>query len=426
MRAVAHCDLLSGVSLQLGKYVERRDRQGFREALRETLRDGQASAESIETLKRIANPMLQNHDPFPGVPETLSVQTFIAGQESYLRREARIALVALGCGNDPHVVEWIITEANTYLARLGPGMYHLSPADLFLLLALNNEGTIPTLRRIVENAPLWSLRILCHYRLLEPMHNGVHTLIDGFGDWMVNAEPPNRLGDRSEWRAWRCVLRCLTIDGLRNYFAQEGDSFSFPQAYHDSPLVDWALDHGFEEWLTVELRWLYDKRSAEVRFLRNRLVEKGIPAAVELCCEQIRNARQEEYTHYDVVHNALRLHPRPLPRLALDACVDVIRRPSHPTRYEHRIEALHLLVDGADRNSYPKKDVQALILELVQTEADPDVRIAAIDLVRWASPPHLPEVLAGALAHETSRIREAAGRVLAETKTASCRDKAAI
>jgi len=141
-----------------------------------------------------------------------------------------------------------------------------------------------------------------------------------------------------------------------------------------------------------------------------------VPAAVEFCLEQVRKAQPEDYTHYDVVHNVLRLHPQPLPRAALDACLEVIRHPSHPSKYEHRVDAMNRLVEAASEGRYPRADVENLILEFARNETDPDVRIAAIGLVPWASPQQIRKVLAGALAHESAPIREAALRALGQSQ----------
>ena len=146
------------------------------------------------------------------------------------------------------------------------------------------------------------------------------------------------------------------------------------------------------------------------------MVQRAVPAAVEFCLAQVKKAETEDYTHYDVVHNVLSLHPKPLPRTALDACLEVIRRPSHPSRYEHRVDALNWLVEAAGEGRFPSAEVENLVLDLARNETDPDVRVAAIGLVPWASPQRIREVLAGALAHESARIREAALRAVSQSK----------
>ena len=128
---------------------------------------------------------------------------------------------------------------------------------------------------------------------------------------------------------------------------------------------------GLCAWLMKELAWLHDHGSYDQYFLRYQLVKKGVPAAVDYCYEQIKAAHFEDHTHRDVIENALKHHPRPLSPTGLAACLEVIRHPSHPSDYHHRIVALKLLVEAADGNVCDRDDVRDLVLDLVQAEADP-------------------------------------------------------
>jgi hypothetical protein len=161
-----------------------------------------------------------------------------------------------------------------------------------------------------------------------------------------------------------------------------------------------------------EAKWLRERGlSGEEAPLRNWLVERAVPGAVEFCMERVRNADHEDNAHYDV-ESLLRLHPKPLSQGALDACGDIVSLRCHSGHYQQRIEALRLLVEAADLKTYPRSEVVKVVLELAQNEPDPDVRVAAIDLVPWTAVGEVRLVLAGALVHEASRIREAAARAV--------------
>ena len=121
--------------------------------------------------------------------------------------------------------------------------------------------------------------------------------------------------------------------------------------------------------------------------------------------------------HFIVIRTILSLHPKPLPEAALEACWIVLRRPSHPAYYKHRVDALNWLVEAASEGRYARSDVENLVLDLARNESDPDVRVAAIAWVPWALSRHVREALADALAHESSKIREAALRVVAEANS---------
>ncbi|HWQ92393.1 MAG TPA: hypothetical protein VN673_12025 [Clostridia bacterium] len=160
----------------------------------------------------------------------------------------------------------------------------------------------------------------------ESKQNGNYRIIHEFRSWIAKLDtskiPPDR---RSSWTHW-------TLEGLGTFCGREKEWPQAPLADF-SPLIDWALDHGGSDWLVNELHWLCKRASIDMTPV-NHLVQRGVPAAVDLCLEQVRNAQPDDYTHYDVLHNALRLHPKPLPKAALEACLEVIRRPSHPSQYE--------------------------------------------------------------------------------------------
>jgi hypothetical protein len=74
--------------------------------------------------------------------------------------------------------------------------------------------------------------------------------------------------------------------------------------------------------------------------------------------------------------------------------------------YRRRIQALRLLVGGADSGDYPKLNMVDLILELVRDKPGRDVRPVAIDLVQWTAIGKRQASLAPALVHESARIHE--------------------
>jgi len=202
-------------------------------------------------------------------------------------------------------------------------------------------------------------------------------------------------------------MSCLTIDGLARICGGDPVAVVAPAA-DNSPLVDWASERGLDNWLMKEARWLRQQGLwGDETPIRNRMVERAVPGAIEFCMERVRAPDHENKAHYDV-DSLLRLHPKPLPEAVLDACVEVARMRCHPDRYQHRIEALRLLVEAANSGSYSKTKVARLVLELAQSEPDPDVRIAAIDLVPWTGTGDIRQVLAEALTRESGRIQQAA------------------
>jgi hypothetical protein len=380
------------------------DNAEIRRILRDIAFRGHATAEELEALKMLADPAT----PFLNSRELWKHQV--------VKVEALVALAAVGACKDPAVLDWISHYERDYLARLGPGLYYLKPVGVLVLTALNEGVAVPHLKALAENAPLWSLRIAGLYRLPESRQNGTCALIDEFREWIQRvdfaAEPRY---SHSSWEDWRHFMSCLTMDGLRRLLGQDQQWPTAPLA-HFSPLVDWALDHGGGDWLVGELDWLRKRASIDVIPVRNRMVERAVPGAVEFCLEQVRRAKPEDYTHYDVVHNVLRLHPRPLPMAALNACLEVIRHPSHPAKFEHRVDAVNWLVEAASEGRYPRGEVENLVLNLAQNEPDPDVRVAAIGFLSWAAPQQLRQVLTGALAHQSVQVREAALRALGQGK----------
>lgn len=384
----------------LNELVLTSDISEIRRVLQELALRRQATLDEVEAMKFLADP----DKPFLNSQELWKHQV--------IKLEALVALAATGMGNDRVVLTWINKCEQDYLARLGPGLYYLSPVGVFLLAAINDEAVFPPLRTLANDAPLWSLRIAGLYRLPESRQNGTYILIEEFLKWIQQVDlTAKQISSRSSWEDWRCFMSCLTIDGLCGLL---GQNRQWPQAplAHFSPLIDWALDCGQTEWLASELNWLHRRGSIDTIPLRNRMVERGVPAAVDFCLEQVKQARTEDYTHYDVVHNVLRLHPKPLPKAALDACVEVVRRPSHPSKFEHRIEALNWLVEAANEGRFPRSEVERFVMDLARHESDPDVRAVATGLVSWAAPQQAHEVLTAALHHECARVREAAQRAL--------------
>jgi hypothetical protein len=252
--------------------------------------------------------------------------------------------------------------------------------------------------------------------LPESKQDGTHRLLNEFRSWIEEQDTSKLPANlRSSWINWKAFMTCLTLDGLGEFCGGEKEWPQAPLA-HFSPLIDWALDHGVSDWLANELQWLDKRASVDMTPVRNRLVQGGVPAAVDLCLEQVRNAHYDDYTHYDVVHDVLRLHPKPMPKAGIESCLEVIRRPSHPSRYEHRIDALNCLVEAAEQNRFPSAEVKNLVLDLARNETDPDVRVAAIGFVRWALPQRTREVLTEALTHESARIRDAALRAVDQSQ----------
>jgi len=392
------------MSPALNELVFTSDTAEIRRILREVALRGRATRDEVEAMKLLADPAT----PFLNSRELWKHQV--------VKLEALVALAAAGAGKHPVVLAWINNYVQDYLARLGPGLYYLAPVGVLVLAAMDDVAALPTLRALADDAPLWSLRIAGLYRLPESLQDGTHALIDEFREWIqrvdFTAEPAY---SRSSWEDWRYFISCLTMSELCGLLGQDRQWPAAPLA-HFSPLIDWALDHDRRDWLANELDWLRRHASIDVIPLRNRMVERGVTAAVEFCLEQVRKAQPEDYTHYDVVHNALRLHPKPLPKTALDACLEVVRRPSHPSKYDHRIDALNWLVEAASEGRYLRSEVENLVLDLARNETDPDVRVAAIGLVPWAAPQQIREVLTGALAHESVRIRGAALRTLGQNK----------
>ena len=127
--------------------------------------------------------------------------------------------------------------------------------------------------------------------------------------------------------------------------------------------------------------------------------------------ELIKDANHDDNAHW-AVESFLRMHPKPLSKAALDACMFIARLRCHPHHYKQRIDALRLLKEGADSGNYAKGKVAGLIFELAETELDPDVRVAAIGLVRWTGAENIHKVLEQALVHESPRIREAASMAM--------------
>jgi hypothetical protein len=278
--------------------------------------------------------------------------------------------------------------------------------DFFLLLTLKNPTALVAITEISEKAPYWSVRLLCLWRLSVSKSEGDSDVLECFKRFILNTPASEDAG------GWRVLLSCLDLNRIRE-MVNEYKNIPTPTDYLNQPLIDWAVAEGRTAWLMKELLWLHDHGSHDQYFLRNHLVKKGVPAAVDFCYELIKTADFEDLTHVDVMERAIKHHPKPLPPKALAACMEVIRHPAHPSQFCHRIVALKLLVEAADGNFCDRDEVRDLVLDLVQTEYDPDVRAAAIAFVRWAEPLNLEETLKPALNHGTERVREAAKRALA-------------
>lgn len=405
------------MQLPLSTYVGLNDEIGYRVALRRLLSNGVALPEDVAMLRRIANSDSAQGEFSSVEPDGFAMQLFL-GEEfraQRLRREARISLIALRY-YDTGLLDWLTSP---FLTNRLPGGRPLCgyPIDIMLLLSLDNRQLRPAIQTIFNRRGSWSMNILCRCRLEGENSKWIGSVLSSFADSLLNSLPTGL--DKyqiRECQMWKYALDCVKLDGFRKYYAVNGDNFEFPKAYWYSPFVEWMLSNGHEDWLASELKLLGS--GEEFKYLRNRLVVHGNLEAVQVCCEQIRKAKPEDYNHphHDVIHNALRLHPKPLPKTALDACLEVIRHPSHPAKFQHRIEALELLVDGANLGTYKRGRVAALVVQLAQNETDPDVRVAAINLIPWANPQQPERILASAIGHESIRIREAAERVLGKSR----------
>lgn len=128
--------------------------------------------------------------------------------------------------------------------------------------------------------------------------------------------------------------------------------------------------------------------------------------------ERVKRGDHQRSAHYDA-ESLLKLYPRPLPEPALSACHEIVQMRCHPESFQQRIRALQLLVHGVDLGNYSKGKAVELILDLCQQEPDPDVRAAAIGFIPWTNTKNPQLVLADALGHESSRIRDAAEKALA-------------
>jgi hypothetical protein len=373
--------------------VQQRDWDGLRAAAKQIAQRRRASDADIETMKFLANPAWD-----PGVPiDSWKVQT--------LKIECLVALVAAGSGRDPFVLNRLESLAVDYLAE--PHGFNVSPVGLLTLVAMNDGAAIPTLRLALEKPSCWSIRLACLYGLPESQHDGNHSLIEEFREWMDRATEP--AGPHFDWKAWKLFMSALTVDGLLRLSGHEMLHLTAPMA-DNSPLIDWASERGLDNWLMGEAKWLRQRGLwGDETPLRNRLVERAVPGAVEFCTERVTKADHEGNAHYDV-DSLLRLHPRPLSKAALNACAEIARMRCHTERYQQRVKALQLLTEGVDLGNYPKAKAVDLILDLARSEQDPDVRVAAIDLIPWTGTKNVQEVLAEALTHESSRIREAALR----------------
>lgn len=364
----------------------------IREILREIAFRSTAGEGEVEHLKQLADPNL----PFGNSEELWKHQA--------VKLEALVALVAIGQGNDPIVFAWLDQRARNYCSQIRPGMYWLEAVPLLTLIALEHEIAFPTLRLLAETAPLWSIRIACLYGLPESKQNGTYELLESFREWIASSSvhPEN----------WKTFISCVKLAELRNICSKDSYRLCAPSAVC-SPLIGWALTNGRADWLMKELRWLQSKGLwDELEPLRDAMAEKAIPDAMQFCLEQVKTCQPDDYVHYSIVHYLLPKHPKPLTHSALEICRHVILHPSHPCRYEHRIEALHYLVEAATERLCPKEEIEHLVLTLAKAEGDPDVLIAAIKLLPWASSQVSSDLLGNALTHESLRIREAAINVL--------------
>jgi hypothetical protein len=250
------------------------------------------------------------------------------------------------------------------------------------------------------------------YGLPESRKDGNYELIHDFKKWLEQAEEPAEPRRIHYWKAWKLFMSRLTVDGLVQLCGQRSLELNAAAA-EGAPLIDWALERGMDMWLMAEARWLRQRGLfGEETSLRNRLIECAAPGAVEFCMELIRDVNHDDNAHW-AAESLLRYHPRPLTNAALDSCMQLARLRCHPHHYQQRIRALQLLREGADAGNYPKGKVAGLIFELAETELDPDVRVAAIDLVRWAGAENIQKVLKEALVHESPRVREAASKAMA-------------
>jgi hypothetical protein len=258
----------------------------------------------------------------------------------------------------------------------------------------------------------WSVRLACLYALPESRKDGNYELIHEFKLWLEQASEPTESNRIHYWKTWKLFMSCLTINGLVQLCGQERVDLTTPYA-EGSPIIDWASERGLDNWLMAEARVLRQRGAfGEETTLRNHLVGRGFPGAVDLCMELIKDANHDDNAHW-AVESLLRMHPKPLSKAVLDACMLIARLRCHPHHYKQRIEALQLLREGVDSGNYPKGKVAGLIFELAETELDPDVRVAAIDLVRWSGAENIQKVLEMALVHESPRVREAASKAMA-------------
>jgi hypothetical protein len=390
----------------LTELVSSHDRAGFREALRRIVKAGHISDSDAESLKYVA---AASTDPF-GPNDWW--------KHEVLKYEALIALTVGGRAEDPAVIGRLDELLNRYLADLRPGLYYKVPAALLILAGAGGEPAAASLRLALQHAPVWSVRIACLYGLPESRDNGTYRLIENFRQWLNEGAPETSPDLRYYCENWRPFMMCLTREGLCALIGQETRWPAAPLADF-SPLIDWAADHGHTEWLVNEFDWLRKRGSIDVWAMRNRMLQRGMPAAVEFCLEQVKKAAYEDYTQYDATYNLLRLHPKPLPGIALDLCLYVVRHPCHPGKFEHRIDALKHLVEAAQAGRYPATEVKDLVVKVAETDFDVDVRSAAIEKLPWAAPDKIRETLAPALDHESSRIRDAALRALNHSRLAS-------
>jgi hypothetical protein len=380
----------------LGDFVERNEAADFRNAAIQIARKRHAKAEEIETLKAVVSPAWQ-----PTVPmEPWRLRR--------LKNEGLIALIAAGAGADPFVLNRLESLTMEYLTERS--RFDGSPIGLLALVAMNDRAAVAVLRK-VSNKVSWSVRLACLYAFPESRKNGNYQLIRDFKMWLEQTGEPAESYRIHNWKAWKLFMSCLTIDGSVQLCGQERVELRAPFA-EGSPLIDWASERGMDSWLMGEAMWLRQRGFfGEEAPLRNRLVERAVPGAVDFCMELIKDASHEDNAHW-AIESLLRKHPKPLSKAALDACMLITRLQCHRHHYKQRIEALRLLREGVDSGNYPKGKVAGLIFELAEGEPDPDVRVAAIDLVRWAGAENLRKILEGALANESSRIREAALRVM--------------
>src|SRR6266446_4336635 len=331
----------------LSDFVQSNEWASFRAAVRQIALAHRASPAEVEELKSVANPAW---DPL-GEADSWKQQG--------LKMECLIALVAAGAGRDPFVLNRLESLAMDYLAE--PIRFDASPFGLLALVALGDEAAVPTLRLALGRATSWSIRIACLHGLPESRKDGNYALIEEFRKWMEQANEPSGPQYPYEWKAWRLFMSCLTLDGLVRLCGQDRVRLPAPMA-QGSPFIDWVSQRGLDTGLMNEAKWLRQRGlRGEEAPIRNRMVERLVPGVVEFCMERVRTSGHEDDAHYDV-DSLLRLHPKPLSKAALDACAEVVRLQCHPGHYKERIEALRLLVEGADLKRYPRSEVVELVL----------------------------------------------------------------